>query len=493
MFARLLTCLLALTLMVAPTGAAQVRHELEPAQAHWGLYVATLDGREVTALNPDKRFQPASTTKALTTAAAFRTLPDPRIPNPQFATTIRIEPRDNGAPPDIAIIGGGDPLLADDPECPDNCLFNLADIIAGHGVTSVSDVIGDDTLFPDQPWADGWVIEDLKFRFATATSALTVNENILRIDVTAGDAPGAPILATWAQGDDLMDLQVDAVTVEGFEDHLRIARLPGSNTMRIHGEFGIRAAPVELKIGIDDPAELAARRLARLLEARGVTVQGVARARHRPAVIADEPDMREKMRNDPAPPRPLARRANTQEIARQLPAPLVDTLTIINKESHNLFAELVLRRLGVANGGSGGTGDGVIAIDAMLTDAGVDPAAYDFTDGSGLSIYNRITPRAMTKALLWSARQPWFETWRATLPIGGVDGSLEYRFRNTPLQGRIFAKTGSMTGVNALTGYMTASSGRTLAFTIFANDLPKDAPSTVAQIDALLNDIAAAN
>lgn len=490
---RLLAYLFVLIFAISPTATGQVRHELEPSEAHWGLYVSTLDGREVTTLNPDKRFQPASTTKALTTAAAFRTLQDPRIPDPQFATTIRIEPRDNGAPPDIALVGGGDPLLADDPECPDNCLDNLADIIAAHGLTAVSDVIGDDTLFPDQRWSDGWIIEDLKFRFATATSALTINENLLRIDVTAGDAPGAPILATWAQGDDLMNLKVDAVTVEGFEDHLRIDRIPGSNTMRIHGEFGVRAAPVQLKIGIDDPAAFAARRLARLLQARGVAVQGVARAHHRPAVIADEPDMREKMRTDPAPPRPQARRTNAQEIARQLPAPLLDALTIINKDSNNLFAELTLRRLGVANGGSGGTGDGVLAIAALLTDAGVDPAAYDFADGSGLSAYNRITPRAMTSALLWSARQPWFETFRGTLPVGGVDGSLEYRFRRTPLQGRIFAKTGSMTGVNALTGYMTADSGRTLAFTIFANDLPQEAPSTVARIDALLNDIAAAN
>ncbi len=503
MLARRLAPLVFACLAALAPARAQTPESLNPPappEARWGLAVSTLDGRDVLTVNADQRFQPASVTKLVTTAAAFHTLPDPRLPNPALATTIRIEPRDNNAPPDIAIIGGADALLADDPECPDNCLDNLADIIAAHGIRAVSDVIGDDTLFPHQPWSDGWIIEDLKFRFATATSALTVNENVLRIDVTPGPAAGAPIIATWAEGDDLMDLQVEALTVPGYEDHLRISRLPGTNTMRIHGEFGARARPVQLTIGVDDPADLAARRLARLLEARGVQVRGVARARHRPAVIADEPDMREIMRNDPTPPSAPSR-PNTQEIARQLPSPLIDTITIVNKDSHNLFAELLLRRIGLATtltttgsgGGSGSTGDGLLAMSATLAAAGVPPEAYDLSDGSGLSAYNRLTPRALTQLLVWSARQPWFASWRDTLPVGGVDGSLEYRFRRSPLQGRIIAKTGSLTGARALSGYLTAASGETLAFTIFVNDLPSGERSPIPRIDALLNDIAAAN
>ncbi len=490
---RLLAVFALIVLAVPLPAAAQTRHTLEPPEAHWGVYVSTLDGREINAVNADKRFQPASTTKLLTTAAAFHTLPNPRTPNPAFATTIRLEPRSDGAPPDIAIIGGADALLADSPECPDNCLDNLADIIAAHGIRAVSDVIGDDTLFPDQRWTSGWIVEDLKFKFATAISALTVNENVLKIDVTAGAAPGAPIIATWAEGDDLMKLQVEARTVEGYADHLRISRLPGSDTMRIHGEFGVRARPVQLTIGIDDPAEFTARRLVRLLGQRGVLVHGTARARHRPAVIADEPHMRDIMRSDPtAPASATVRRANSQEIARQLPAPLFNTLTIVNKESHNLFAELILRRIGLV-AGSGGSGDGLAAIAAMLEEAGVPATAYDLSDGSGLSVYNRISPRALTQLLVWAADQHWYETWRATLPVGGVDGSLQYRFRRAPLSGAVFAKTGSLTGVRALAGYLTAASGQTLAFTVIVNDLPSEARSPIPRIDALLYDIAAAN
>lgn len=494
MLNRLAPLLALLALCCAPPAAAQVEHELNPPQARWGIYISTLDGREVLARNADKRFQPASIAKLLTTAAAFHTQPDPRIPDPSLATTIRIEHRAEGGPPDIAIIGGGDPFLADDPECPDNCLSNLADIITGHGISEISDVIGDDTLFPDQRYADGWSIEDLKFKFATATSALTINENVLNIDVAPGDGPGAPVIATWAETDDLMGLRNEAATVAGYRDHLRISRLPNAGTMRLHGEFGANARPVELTIGIDDPAEHTARRLARLLRERGVTIHGVPRARHRPAVIADEPHMRDVMRGDPTPPRSTtATRPNSQEIARQLPAPLIDVIEITNKDSHNLFAEVLLRRVGLANGGSGSTWDGVEEIKDMLALAGAAPSAFDIADGAGLSIYNRISPRALTQHLVWASRQSWFGTWRATLPVGGEDGSLQYRFRRAPLRGNITAKTGSLSGVRSLAGYMTAASGRTLAFTVIVNDLPSEARSPITAIDALLADVAAAN
>ncbi len=483
-----------LLLIAAAPATAQVEHELNPPEARWGIHVSTLDGREILNRNADKRFQPASIVKLITTAGAFHTQPDPRIPDPTFATTIRIEHRTDAGPPDIAIVGGGDPLLADDPECPDNCLSQLADIIVGNGVTAVTDIIGDDTLFPDQRFADGWSIEDLKFAFATATSALTINENVLNIDVTGGDGPGAPVIATWAETDDLMDLSVDATTVQGYRDHLRIARLPNEDTMRIHGEFGDRARPVELTIGIDDPAEHAARRLARLLAERGVLIHGIPRARHRQPVIADEPDMRDLMQNDPTPPRSTTlRRPNSQELARQLPAPLIDVIEITNKESHNLFAELLLRRIGLAYGGSGSIGDGVDRLDEMLAAAGANPDSHDLADGAGLSIYNRVSPRAMTQLLIWASQQPWYVTWRDTMPVGGVDGSLEYRFRRGALQGNIFAKTGSLSGVRSLAGYMTTASGQTLAFTVIVNDVPSAAGSPISSIDALLADIAAAN
>ena len=122
----------------------------------------------------------------------------------------------------------------------------------------------------------------------------------------------------------------------------------------------------------------------------------------------------------------------------------------------------------------------------MLTQAGLPRAAYDFSDGSGMSTYNRVAPRGMVTLLRWIASQPWGAAWRATLPIGGVDGTLSKRFRGTALQGRVFAKTGTINATNALSGYLIASSGRTLIFSAFANDVPEDVKAREAIDGALL-------
>ena len=108
-----------------------------------------------------------------------------------------------------------------------------------------------------------------------------------------------------------------------------------------------------------------------------------------------------------------------------------------------------------------------------------------------MSIYNRVSPRSMVQLLAFAAQQPWFDAWLADQPIGGVDGSLKRRFVDTPLEGKVFAKTGTLNGANALSGVMIAESGRELIFSIIANDRPTDARSAIAEMDAALVEIAA--
>jgi D-alanyl-D-alanine carboxypeptidase/D-alanyl-D-alanine-endopeptidase (penicillin-binding protein 4) len=128
----------------------------------------------------------------------------------------------------------------------------------------------------------------------------------------------------------------------------------------------------------------------------------------------------------------------------------------------------------------------------MLERAGVPRTGYDFSDGSGMSTYNRLAPRGAVTFLRWVSAQPWGAAWRETLPIAGVDGTLARRFRGTSLERRLFAKTGSLNATSALSGYMIGKSGRTLLFSIFANDVPDGASATKA-MDAALELIAEAN
>ena len=129
----------------------------------------------------------------------------------------------------------------------------------------------------------------------------------------------------------------------------------------------------------------------------------------------------------------------------------------------------------------------------MLTGIGIDRSGWDFSDGAGMSIYNRVTPRTVAKLLHWSTKQSWADQFRTTLPVGGVDGTLRRRFAGTSLEGRVFAKTGTLNGVNALSGFMLTKSGKTLIFSAYANDRPSVAGPATAAMDAALVEISETN
>ena len=178
-------------------------------------------------------------------------------------------------------------------------------------------------------------------------------------------------------------------------------------------------------------------------------------------------------------------------LARLVPPPLADDIRHTLKVSQNLHADLLLRRVG-AVAGSGSVADGQAALHGMMEAIGVPRWRYDFADGSGMSTYNRATPRAVVATLRWTRGQPWGAAWREMLPVGGVDGALRRRFAGTALQNRIFAKTGTLNASNCLSGFMVAASGRVLTFSALANDMPGDASATVA-VDRALLAVAAAH
>ena len=436
----------------------------------YGFVVATADGRELVAILPEQRFIPASNTKIFTTAAAFATLSGMDAPDMAGRTAVRIA--QNG---DVIVEGRGDPRLSSAATCTVDCLAELADAVAAK-TRVVRDVIGDDTFFPDERWSPGMAWNNIPTRSGTAISALTLdgNEFAMRVSPTAqGEAPGIAVLPYYT-------IDNQAVTVAEGTTELKLERLPGSMEARLSGTILAGVPPQLINLGIDDPAHYAAWRFRTMLEARGVRVTGKVVARHRPLTAADDP----VKRGDAT----AVREALAEPLARLVPPPLAPSLVYLNKVSQNVHSELLLRRLGTSSG-SGSIADGVMTIRAMLDRAGVRRADYDLSDGSGMSTYNRVAPRGMVVLLRWIAGQPWGQRWRATLPMGGVDGTLARRFKGTALERRLFAKTGSLNASYALSGYMIAKSGRTLTFSTFANDVPEGVRATIA-IDAALELVA---
>jgi D-alanyl-D-alanine carboxypeptidase/D-alanyl-D-alanine-endopeptidase (penicillin-binding protein 4) len=443
----------------------------------FGLVVTTEDGREIVAVAPESRFIPASNTKMFTTAVAFATLPDLDRPDSAGGAAVRLEPRVAGAP-DAVLEGNGDARLSSAPGCTSNCLATLADAVAAK-TRIIRDVVGDDSLFPDERWSPGMSWNNIPSRYGTAASALTLDDNelVMKVSPTAPGKPPALDLLPYYTIDNR------AVTIADGATNLSFDRLPASRLVRLTGTIAAGAAAETLRLGIDDPADHAAWRFKALLEERGVRVTGGVATRHRPRRASDDP----AVRNGTPPPRA----PRSEALARLVPAPLSEDIAQVNKVSQNLHAELLLRRVGHVEG-TGSIADGIAAVRKMLEQAGVPRTGYDFSDGSGMSTYNRVAPRAVVTFLRWASTQPWGEAWRKTFPVAGVDGTLARRFKGTPLEGRLFAKTGSLNATSALSGYMIGKSGRTLLFSVYANDVP-DGASATAAMDAALAMVAEAN
>lgn len=402
-----------------PPGLASEVHAILDVTAlqgiRWGLLVTTMDGREIVAINPDQRFMPASNTKLFTTAAAMATLPGLAQPDRLGGAAVRILPR-IGAAPDIELVGGGDPRLSDRTDCKADCLQTLADAVAATGVQHVHDVIGDDTLFPDERWGPGWSWNNLQTESGTAVSALTLNENVATVTVSPGPQVGTPATTAWNDGETYLSLDNETTTVATGKADLRIERRPGSRTVRLYGTIPSGAESETLHVGIDDPADFAAFHFRGLLEARRIRVDGDSHARHRPLSMTDD---EAAPSSAPAAPPP--------ELARLTPPPIADDIRYLLKVSQNLHAELLLRRLGRVRGGSIAQGSALRS--DVLDMAGVAGGGYDLADGSGMSSYNRVTPRATATLLRWASGQPWGAAWRADLPVAGEDGTL------SPLRG----------------------------------------------------------
>lgn len=428
----------------------------------FGLVVATMEGEELVALLPDQRFMPASNTKIFTTAAAFDLLGDVNSPDVGSGALVRLQPGRRGAP-DVVLEGRGDARLSSAPDCVVDCLAALADAVAAR-TRRVRNVIANDRFYPDERWSQGMSWNNIVSSSGTAIGALTIDDNEVPMRVTSA-AVGVRPNVTLAP---YFTLDNQATTVADAPTALEVERLPGSKVVRLTGTVKAGETDKLLRLGVDDPADYAAWRLRTLLGERGVRVTGTIRAVHRTdgktfAAPAGEP------------------------LAKLTPAPVLNDILVINKVSQNLHAELLLRRLGKVRA-DGSAKDGLAVVTSMLAKAGVPPLSVQLSDGSGMSTYNRTSPRAMVTLLRWIARQPWGERFRATLPVGGVDGTLARRFATGPLRGRIFAKTGSLNATNALAGYLLTRSGRMLVFAFYANDVPdevKAAPTMDRALEAV--------
>ncbi|MGO4210989.1 D-alanyl-D-alanine carboxypeptidase/D-alanyl-D-alanine-endopeptidase, partial [Terriglobus sp. YAF25] len=284
-----------------PTLAQQVTVILaDPAvsRAHWGVYVSTLDGKPVYGLNDGQYFVPASNNKVFTTATALALL------GPQKTFTTCITAEGIYATPaalagNLVLVGGGDPNLsgrsfpylspsqrpkpAPPAADPLQYLAQMADQVAASGLKVINgDIVGDDTLFPWDPYPEDWAIDDTVGDDGSPVSALTINDNRIDVTITPATDPGKPATASFLPAVPYYSLELHIITgAPGSATRISSERDLGSRTVRLSGTIASDAKPYIESLAIHDPAEFAALALKQLLEARGIEVTGKAVARHR--------------------------------------------------------------------------------------------------------------------------------------------------------------------------------------------------------------------
>ncbi|WP_190189829.1 D-alanyl-D-alanine carboxypeptidase/D-alanyl-D-alanine endopeptidase [Streptomyces minutiscleroticus] len=399
---------------------------------------------------PASRLMPASNTKLATSAAAMDVLG----PGYRFTTDVLADGRRHGSvlAGDLYLRGTGDPtLLARDCD-------RLAAAVAGAGIERVTGrLVADDTRFDDRRLGRSWAADDESAYYSAPISALSVapdtdyDTGSVIVRVEPGAEAGRRPRVTVTPPNDHVRVDVRATTVaEGGEDALTIEREHGGNTVTVSGTTPVGGSGAKEWISVWEPTGYAAAVFRDALAAHGVRVTGPTRTG----------------RAAPATARRLASHASM---------PLKDLLVPFMKLSNNMHAEVLTKAMGYETAGEGGWPAGLAAIGAYLKGVGIDTGGLRQVDGSGLSRMDNFTAGQFAELLRAVRDEPWYADWYRSLPVACdpermTGGTLRSRMCGTPAALNARAKTGSLTGASALSGYVTDAGGRELVFSIVLNN-----------------------
>lgn len=480
-----------------------------------GIKVISLDANKtIFEDSAEKYFMPASNMKSFTVAAAM----DKLSPTFRFVTSVYAGamPDANGViSGDLIIYGRGDPSFSMAFTRPDATvpaveadylkpLEALADKIVQAGVKRIEgNFIGDESYFNTDGVPGSWEADDLQGYYGAEVSALTINDNALDVSIKPASV-GAPAIVQLMPGNSVMTVINRVVTAPaGTRREIQLERKLGQNILELSGSIPTDDRGYLRSVAITRPALLFASLLRKILEQKGVVIKGqtrVVNAKEKSFAtsnvrLTDAAAAKPSLSASPSSGNVSTPVTNTgvlpQTEITKIESPVFSLIAAKTmKPSQNLYTELILRALGEHSGDKSdprksSEARGIEIVQSFLNEAGVAQGSIVQYDGSGLSRHNLITPAASAQLYAYMNSRPYAASWRETLTIAGVDGTLRNRFVGTPAVANVRGKTGTIDQVSALSGYVTTAAGEKLAFSILTNGIPEGRLRT-ATIDEIV-------
>lgn len=436
--------------------------------AHWGVLIESLSsGQTIYRRNAERMFMPASNEKIPTAAAALTKLG----PEFKFKTMLGHTGTilDSTLYGNLIIIGDGDPTLSDRIYEKPTTVFELwADSLLALGIKSIDgDIIGDDNKFDDEHLGYGWPLGGLAYWYSAEIGALQLNENYVDLQIVPPLTENDTLKIIPDVISNYYQIFNEVEIVDTGKNSIRISREYGTNDIFLNGNVVIASDTVERSPTITNPTKFYVSVLKEVLESKGIAVLGS------PIDCDDIPDY------------PDSNKIIDSLIVHYSPS-LSEILKVLMKKSQNLYAETMVRALGFNESGLGSFKEGKKVVANVLHEFGIEEEDYAFMDGSGLSRYNFISPQQIVKILKGMRASSYWDDWYNILPIAGVDGTLKWRMKNTKAEANVRAKTGTISNVRGLSGYVTTADGEEIVFSFLINGHLKTSRDTEIITDKVL-------
>lgn len=423
------------------------------ARGVWGVDIRSLDtGEHLYDLNAGRLMMPASNMKIVTLAAAADVLGwDYRFMT-SLETSAAVEA--GVLKGDLVVRGTGDPTINSRDKRAASVLDEWAAALRAAGIQQIDGrIIGDDQRFDDEGIGPGWAWDYLQFGYAAPVGALQFNENLATLMVGPAAQAGDPAQVTLTPGAGLEVVNRVNTTAAGSPPAVEYRRRLDRPVLEVTGSIAAGAVPLDRTVAVVNPTVYFAQSLKDALTVRGITVTGPA---------ADLDDVAAELAGSTSERRTIVETASP---------PLREIAAVLMKVSQNLYAETLVKAMGASRGGLGTFEGGLSTVRGALASWGVPADGYVNADGSGLSRYNYLAASTLTDVLEREYKDERHrDAFIATLPIAGKEGTVATRMQRTRAEGNAVVKTGSISNVRSLSGYVRTRDGEMLVFSILAND-----------------------